>query len=165
MNSQSDSNAQANMEKQPEMAIQRLYTKDLSLESPSTPALFREQWQPELQFDVGTESMLLEEDVYEVCVRVTATVKSKDKVAFLVEVKQAGIFTLRNFDKEQMPFALNCICPAVIFPYAREVVSDISVRAGFPPLILAPINFEALNAQQEGNIAGQANSEIQETQH
>ena len=141
---------------QPEFAIQRLYSKDLSFEAPNTPVIFKEEWQPELKIDMQTTSTHLEEDIYEVVLAITVTVKSKDKVAFLVEVKQAGIFLLKNFPQEQMGPMLGSVCPTIIFPYAREVISDVVVRGGFPQLCLAPVNFDALYAQHVQNQTGGA---------
>lgn len=146
-------------QKGPEFAIQRLYVKDLSLETPNTPAIFLEQWQPEMKMDLGTDaSHILEDGVREVVLTVTITVKLKDKVAFLVEVKQAGIFLLKGFDEEQLHHMLGSFCPTVLYPYAREVVTDAVVRAGFPQLYLAPVNFEMLYEQQKKQAAEKAKS-------
>ncbi|MDP1574932.1 MAG: protein-export chaperone SecB [Coxiellaceae bacterium] len=135
---------------QPEFAIQRLYVKDLSVEAPNTPQIFLEPWEPQLHMDLGTDASLqLDEGMREVVLTVTVTVKIKDKVAFLVEVKQAGIFSLKGFDEQQMHHMLGSFCPNVLYPYAREVVTDAVVRAGFPQLYLAPVNFDALYAQQQ----------------
>lgn len=133
----------------PEVAIQRMYIRDLSLEAPNSPFIFKEQWQPELKLELNNSSLQLEPNTYEVLLTLTCTVSSNEKVAFLIEVKKAGIFTLKNFSEQQLHFVLNCVCPSIIFPYAREVISDTSTRAGFPPLILAPINFEAIYAQKQ----------------
>jgi preprotein translocase subunit SecB len=135
---------------QPEFAIQRLYVKDLSVEAPNTPQIFLEAWEPQLHMDLATDASLqLDEGMREVVLTVTVTVKIKDKVAFLVEVKQAGIFSLKGFDDQQMHHMLGSFCPNVLFPYAREVVTDAVVRAGFPQLYLAPVNFDALYAQHQ----------------
>lgn len=143
----SDSQNQAAQD-QPQFAIQRLYVKDLSLESPNVPKIFLEQWEPELNMDLATESTSLDAQTYEVILTVTVTVKMKEKTAFLVEVKQAGIFTLVNFGEEQMKPMLGSYCPNVLYPYAREVVTDVVIRAGFPQLYLMPVNFDALYEQQ-----------------
>lgn len=127
--------------------IQRLYVKDISFESPSAPAIFREEWQPEVSIDLQTKSQILEADVHEVVLTVTVTAKKKESVIFLIEVRQAGIFMLKGFDKDQLGHMLGSFCPNVLFPYAREVVTDISVRGGFPPLYLTPVNFDMLYAQ------------------
>ncbi|HLD84438.1 MAG TPA: protein-export chaperone SecB [Coxiellaceae bacterium] len=135
---------------QPEFAIQRLYVKDLSLETPNTPKIFLETWEPQLHMDLNTDgSLALEESVREVVLTVTVTVKLKDKVAFLVEVKQAGIFSLKGFTDEQLKHMLGSFCPNILYPYAREVVSDCVTRAGFPQLYLAPVNFDALYEQHQ----------------
>ncbi|MCX7121963.1 MAG: protein-export chaperone SecB, partial [Gammaproteobacteria bacterium] len=119
----------------PEFAIQRLYVKDLSLETPNSPKSFLEPWEPQLHMDLNTDaSLILEEGVREVVLTVTVTVKLKDKVAFLVEVKQAGIFAMKGFTEEQLRHMLGSYCPNVLYPFAREVVSDAVMRAGFPQL-------------------------------
>jgi len=135
---------------QPEFAIQRMYVKDLSLETPNTPQVFLEPWEPEMHMDLGTDaSTVLEDGVREVVLTVTVTVKIKTKVAFLVEVKQAGIFALKGFTNDQLQHMLGSFCPNILYPYAREVVTDAVMRAGFPQLYLAPVNFDALYEQQK----------------
>ena len=139
---------------QPEFAIQRLYVKDLSVEAPNTPQIFLEPWEPQLHMDLGTDASLkLDDGMREVVLTVTVTVKIKEKVAFLVEVKQAGIFSLKGFDDQQMHHMLGSFCPNILYPYAREVVTDAVIRAGFPQLYLAPVNFDALYAQQQQEAA------------
>jgi preprotein translocase subunit SecB len=132
----------------PEFTIQRVYVKDLSLECPQSPQAFQEEWQPELnlQFTMSTSSVA--ENMYELILQITVTATSKEKTLFLVEIKQAGLFTLKGFTEEQNHHILGINCPTILFPYAREAVSDLVGRAGFPPLYLAPVNFEALYAQQ-----------------
>jgi len=127
-----------------EFAIQKLYTKDLSFEAPSAPDIFKQEWKPELNLDLQSNAHKLDDENHEVVLTVTVTVKNENKTAFLVEVKQAGIFTLKNFPDEQMGPVLGSVCPSIIFPYVREVVSDVVVRGGFPQLALAPINFDAI---------------------
>ncbi|MCH9643576.1 MAG: protein-export chaperone SecB [Gammaproteobacteria bacterium] len=134
----------------PEFAIQRVYVKDLSLECPSSPGIFLDQWEPELNMDLGTDAKnILSEGVREVVLTVSVTVKVKEKTAFLVEVKQAGIFTLNRFPDEQLKHLLGSFCPSILYPYAREVVTDAVVRAGFPQLYLTPVNFDALYEQHQ----------------
>ena len=128
--------------------IQRVYIKDLSYETPDTPNVFQQNWEPELTLDLNTENKVIEKDVHEVVLTVTATVKNKDKVAFLVEVKQAGIFTINGAPQEQLGHLLGSFCPSILFPYAREAVTDVVIRGSFPQLVLAPVNFDALFAQQ-----------------
>ena len=147
---------------QPEFSLQRIYTKDISYEAPNTPDVFRLEWTPELKIDLQTGNTLVEEGVYEVTLSTTVTVSSKEKVAFLVEVKQAGIFTMKHFTPEQMGPMIGAVCPSILFPYVREVISDVVTRGGFPQLLLAPINFDALYAQQ---LQQQAQKETAEEVH
>ncbi len=143
---------------QQQILLHNLYLKDVSFESPNAPAIFREQSAPQIQMNIGLRTENLEGTTFEVELSVTVTAKSGDKTAFLVEVKQAGIFTLNGFPKEQVPALLGIYCPTQLFPYAREAVSSLVNRGGFPPLLLEPINFEALYAQhvqQQAQAAGQ----------
>lgn len=138
----------------PEFSIQRIYVKDLSLETPNSPQIFLEPWEPEMHMDLGTDASLkLDEGIREVVLTVTVTVKIKSKVAFLVEVKQAGIFALKGFSEDQLHHMLGSFCPNVLYPYAREVVTDAVMRAGFPQLYLAPVNFDALYEQHKSGAA------------
>ncbi|MBS0359413.1 MAG: protein-export chaperone SecB, partial [Proteobacteria bacterium] len=139
---------QATTDTAEQFGIQKLYVKDLSLESPSSPQIFTQEWKPEVHLDINTQSNTIDKGVYEVVLTVTASVKSSEKTAFLVEVKQAGIFTIAGFSEENLNHTLGSFCPGVLYPYAREVVSDVVTRAGFPQLILAPINFEAIYQDQ-----------------
>jgi preprotein translocase subunit SecB len=133
----------------PEFVIQRIYVKDLSLESPQSPHVFQEEWQPELNLQFTMNTNNLTADNYELVLQITVTASSKGKTLFLVEIKQAGLFTLKGFLDEQIQQILSITCPTILFPYAREAISDVVGKAGFPPLYLAPVNFEALYAQQE----------------
>src|SRR3990167_4772136 len=140
---------------QPEFAIQRLYVKDLSLETPNSPKIFLDPWEPQMHMDLATDaSLVLDNDVREVVLTVTVTVKIKEKVAFLVEVKQAGIFSLKGFTDEQQHHMLGSFCPNILYPYAREAVTDLVMRAGFPQLYLAPVNFDALYEQHQKEAGG-----------
>jgi preprotein translocase subunit SecB len=142
---------QANQEQQSndtQFMIQRIYVKDLSYETPNTPAVFQQQWEPELTLDLNTTSTQLEAGVYEVILTVTATVNNQKTVAFLVEVKQAGIFTIQGAPDNQLDHLLNSFCPSILFPYAREAITSQVIRGSFPQLVLAPINFDALYMQQ-----------------
>ncbi|MCA0403298.1 MAG: protein-export chaperone SecB [Proteobacteria bacterium] len=127
--------------------IQRVYVKDSSFETPNTPAVFQQQWEPELSLDVNNSHTLLEENVYEVVLTLTATVKNQNAVAFLAEVKQAGIFTIQGAPAEQLAHLLGSFCPSILFPYARETITSHVIRGSFPQLVLAPINFDALYMQ------------------
>lgn len=139
--------AEENQESQ--FMIQRVYVKDLSFETPNTPAIFKDEWEPKLNLDLNTSHTLLEENVYEVVLDVTATVNNKEEVAFLAEVKQAGIFTIEGAPADQLDHLLNSFCPTILFPYAREAISDMVIKASFPQLVLAPVNFDALYLQQK----------------
>ncbi len=134
---------------QPEFGIQRIYTKDISFESPNTPAVFLKDWEPELNMDLSTKTTSLDADHYEVVLTVTVQVKMKEDTVFLAEVHQAGIFLAKGFSEEEMKPMLGSFCPNVLYPYAREAVTDLVIRGGFPQLYLAPVNFDALYQQQE----------------
>lgn len=128
--------------------IQRIYLKDLSFETPNTPAVFQQQWEPELNLDINTSHNQLEAGVYEVILHITATVVNQKATAFLVEVKQAGIFTIQNAPANQLDHLLNSFCPNILFPYAREAITSQVIHGSFPQLVLAPINFDALYMQK-----------------
>ena len=138
-----------NEENQPAFGIEKIYVKDLSLEIPNAPQIFTQRETPQLSVELGNATTQLDEGVFEVVITVTVTSKvGGEKTAFLVEVAQAGIFQIRNIPQENLEMILGVTCPNILFPYAREAVSDIVTRAGFPPVLLNPINFEALYAQQ-----------------
>lgn len=145
--------------------IQRIYMKDCSFETPNTPAIFQQKWEPELTLDINSDSKLLEPNVYEVILTVTATVKNQNATAFLVEVKQAGIFTIEGAPKDQLDHLLGSFCPSILFPYAREVVTSQVVHGSFPQLVLAPINFDALYMQQLQNKQNAGSTPVEETTH
>ena len=132
-----------------EFLIQKIYTKDLSFETPNSPQIFREKWEPDVNVQLGTATAVLDAQyaVHEIVLSVTVTAKLGDKTAFLVEVQQAGIFTMRGYNTEELGMLAGSFCPNILFPFAREVVSDLVTRGGFPQLLLAPVNFEALYQQ------------------
>jgi preprotein translocase subunit SecB len=134
---------------QPVFAIEKIYIKDLSLEIPNAPHIFLERDAPEINMQLGGKNQNIDEELYEVLLTVTITAKIKDKVMFLVEVQQAGIFRIRNLSDEELDPVLGIGCPNILFPYLREVVSDVVTRAGFPPVILSPVNFEAIHHQKK----------------
>lgn len=131
----------------PQFEIQRIFIKDISFESPNTPHTFLEEWKPEVSLNLETKSNRVQDHLHEVVLSITATVTSNKKTAFLIEVHQAGVFMINGFPSDQLHQMLGSFCPNILFPYAREVVSDVVVRGGFPQLILAPVNFDALYAQ------------------
>lgn len=129
--------------------IEKLYVKDVSLEIPHAPQIFLEQANPQMDVQLHTQAGAIDDGVYEVVVMTTVTAKVGEKVMFLIEAKQAGIFQIRNVPNQEMEPILAIVCPNILFPYLREVVSDMAVRAGFAPVLLNPINFDALYQQQK----------------
>jgi preprotein translocase subunit SecB len=148
-------------DQQPVFNIQRIYVKDLSLEQPNSPAIFLEQDAPgiEVSIDVGAEQ--LADGIHETTVTVTVTAKIRDKVAFLIECKEAGIFEMRNIPAEQMDPLLGITCPNILYPYLRANIADIVTRAGFPPIHLTEINFEVFYQQRKQAMAQTASQPIQ----
>jgi preprotein translocase subunit SecB len=139
--------AEQNISAERQFSIQKIYTKDVSFETPKSPKIFLEKWEPSVDFNLATRIEPLEENLYEVGLTVTVTVKSGEAVAYLVEVTQAGIFSLSEFTEQEMGPMLGSFCPNILFPYAREAVSELVAKGGFPQLLLAPVNFDALYAQ------------------
>jgi preprotein translocase subunit SecB len=142
----------------PQFALQRIFLKDCSFESPRSPLVFQSQWSPKINFDIKTRSSKVQDDVYEVVLVLTAEAQIDENPAFLVEVHQAGIFTAKDFDDTQLEQLLATVCPNILFPYAREAVDGLVTKGSFPALMLAPINFDALYAQQKQANAEQATS-------
>lgn len=143
---------------QPVFNIEKLYVKDLSLEIPHAPGIFLERENPQIDLQLQSQAGQIEEGVYEVVVTVTVTAKlaEKDKIMFLIEARQAGIFQARNIPADEIETVLAVLCPNILYPYLREVVSDAAVRGGFAPVILNPVNFEAIYQQQKQQQAGEA---------
>lgn len=139
--------AETNTNQDKQFSIQKIYTKDISFETPNAPKVFTSKWEPSVDFNLGTNVEPMEDNLFEVTLTVTVTVKTEDKTAYLVEATQAGIFTLAGFNDQEMGPMLGSFCPNILFPYAREVVSDLVNKGGFPQLLLAPVNFDALYAQ------------------
>ena len=144
-------------------SIEKIYVKDASLEIPNAPQIFTDRTQPQISIELGNFAQMLEDGVFEVAIKVTVTSKIEDKTVFLVEVTQAGIFQVRNVPEENLEMIAGITCPNILFPYARETVSDLVVRAGFQPVLLNPINFEALFAQQKQQQAEQASADAPAT--
>jgi preprotein translocase subunit SecB len=137
----------------PVFQIQRVYMKEASLEQPNSPAILLEQEQPSVDIQLGVEAQQAAEGLFEVAVSATVTTKIKDRTVFLVEVKQAGIFEIRNIPADQMQAVMGIACPQIVYPYLRGNVSDMITRAGFPPVHLAEINFQAMYEQQQAQQA------------
>ena len=145
---------------QPVFQIQRVYLKDLSLEQPNSPAILLEQAQPSVDIQLGVEAKPAADGVYEVAVTATVQTKIEDKTVFLVEAKQAGIFEIRNLPEDQMGPIMGIACPQIVYPYLRGNVADLINRAGFPPVHLAEINFQAMFEQQQAQAAAAPSSPL-----
>jgi preprotein translocase subunit SecB len=144
--------AEAAQDAQPGFGIEKLYVKDASIEVPNAPQIFTDRTAPQVNVELGNAAQKLDEGIFEVTIKVTVTAKIGDKIAFLVEATQAGIFAIRNVPGENLEPILAITCPNILFPYAREAVSDMVTRAGFAPVLLNPINFEALYLQQKEQV-------------
>lgn len=140
---------QENQDQDVVFVIEKIYVKDLSLEAPNTPQIFLQRENPQVGIELSNSAKQLEDGLFDVAITVTVTSKIEDKTVFLVEVTQAGIFQARNIPEENLEGLLAVTCPNILFPYVREIVSDLVVRAGFPPVLLSPINFEAMYLQQK----------------
>jgi len=135
---------------QQQFSIQKIFIKDVSFESPNAPAVFNEgEWKPEVNVQINTEAKTINEGLHEVTLTVTVTAKQLEKTAFLVEVKQSGIFQMVGFEQEQLGGMLGAYCPETLFPYAREAISDLVSKGGFPQMLLSPVNFNALYMQHQ----------------
>jgi preprotein translocase subunit SecB len=142
-------------ESTPVFNIQRLYLKDLSLEQPNSPAVLLEQQQPQVEINLGISAETVADGIFEVCVTATVTTKVQERTLFLIEAKQAGIFEIRNLPGEQVQAVLGIACPGIVYPYLRAIVSDVCTRAGFPPVLLTEVNFQAMFEAQQQQLAAQ----------
>ncbi|MGA1288056.1 MAG: protein-export chaperone SecB [Rubrivivax sp.] len=150
----------ADEDQSPVFQIQRMYLKDLSLEQPNSPQILLEQTQPQVDINLGVGAEVVAEGVFEVTVTATVTTKIGERTLFLVEAKQAGIFEIRNIPDDQMQGIVGIVCPQMIYPYLRAIVSDICTRAGFPPILLTEVNFQAMYEAQQQQQAAEAGSRI-----
>jgi preprotein translocase subunit SecB len=132
----------------PQFSLQRIYVRDLSFEAPKSPEIFRQDWTPSVALDLNTRQKPLEGDFHEVVLTLSVTVKNGEETAFIAEVQQAGIFLIKNLDAASMSHTLGAFCPNILFPYARETLDSLVTRGSFPALMLAPVNFDALYAQE-----------------
>ena len=153
----------AEADSNPLFQIQRVYLKDLSLEQPNSPQILLEQQQPQVDINLALSAEGVSDGVFEVCVTATVTTKVADRTLFLVEAKQAGIFEIRNLPQDQLQGVVSVVCPQILYPYLRAIVSDVCTRAGFPPILLTEVNFQAMyEAQQQqaaqGSAAGNGSS-------
>lgn len=136
-----------------QFVIQKVYVKDLSFEAPNTPKVFLEKWAPEVKLQLRSMASPQAEDVYEVVLTVIVTAMQAEQTAYLVEVQQAGIFNIKGFNEADLGAMLGSYCPNILFPFAREVISDLVTKGGFPQLLLAPVNFDALYAHMQSQRA------------
>lgn len=145
-NQSSDDNPQnqANAQNEKHFALQKLYVKDLSFETPNSPAIFTEKWEPNVNVELNTNGKHLSEDIHEVVLGITVTAKIGEKIAYLCEVHQAGVFALNGFSEQELGPMLGSYCPNILFPYVREVISDLVNKGGFPQMLLQPVNFDAI---------------------
>ncbi|HEY9106564.1 MAG TPA: protein-export chaperone SecB [Roseateles sp.] len=150
---------QAAAEGAPVFQIQRMYLKDLSLEQPNAPHILLEQQQPQVDINLTLSAESITDGLFEVCVTATVNTKVGDKTLFLVEAKQAGIFEIRNVPQEQVEGILGVVCPQMVYPYLRAIVSDVCTRAGFPPVLLTEVNFQAMFEAQQAQRAAQGGSQ------
>lgn len=141
---------------QPQFSLQRVYVRDLSFEAPKAPEIFRQDWRPGIEVDLKTTQKELGGDFFEVVLTISVTVKNAEEVAFIAEVQQAGIFLVKGLDAATHSHTLGAFCPNLLFPYAREALDNLVVRGSFPALMLAPVNFDALYAQELARQSGEA---------
>ena len=132
-----------------EFGLQRIYTKDISFETPNSPDIFKQEWKPESNVNLNSEVNKLSNDLFEVVLTITLTTKIADKTAYLAEVKQGGIFFVRGFPEQELGPMLGAYCPNVLYPYAREVISDLVTKGSFPQMLLTHVNFDALYQQHQ----------------
>ena len=132
----------------PQFSLQRIYVRDLSFEAPKSPEIFRQEWSPSVSLDLNTRQKQLDGDFHEVVLTLSVTVKNGEETAFIAEVQQAGIFLIKGLDAASMSHTLGAFCPNLLFPYARETLDSLVVRGSFPALMLSPVNFDALYAQE-----------------
>lgn len=145
-----------------QFAPQKIYVKDLSFESPHSPDIFKDEWNPEINMNLSSEANSIGDKLYEVVLTITVTVTVGEKTAYLVEAREAGIFHIDGFPEEIVARMVATICPNMLFPFVRELIAELVTRGGFPQLLLAPVNFEALYQQQQQN---SASSGVAETKH
>ena len=142
----------------PQFSLQRIYVRDLSFEAPKSPEIFRQEWTPSVELDLNTRQKPLEGDFHEVVLTLSVTVKTAGETAFIAEVQQAGIFLISGLDASAMSPTLGAFCPNILFPYAREALDNLVTRGSFPALMLAPVNFDALYAQELGRMQTAGNA-------
>lgn len=147
VNPAAPADGEAAAQRQGQFVIQKVYVKDLSFETPNSPQIFQKKWQPSVNMDLANSASALDENNFEVVLSVTVTVTIEDQTVYLVEVQQAGIFHIAELPQEIIGRMLATVCPNILFPFAREAIADLVTRGGFPQLLLAPVNFDALFLQ------------------
>ncbi|HCH24117.1 MAG TPA: protein-export chaperone SecB [Oceanospirillaceae bacterium] len=155
---------EAQASEQPQILIQRVYLKDMSFESPASPQSFAADWKPEIGVELNSQTRQIGDTAFEVVLNLTITAKSEENVMYLAEVQQAGLFHIANVPQEAMGQVLGAFCPNILFPYAREAVDNLVSRGSFPTLMLAPVNFDALYAQNMAQQAAAAEAGAGETE-
>ncbi len=151
-----EENNQVPADEEAGFAIIRIYLKDVSFETPNSPGVFTQEFKPEINLQLNTAVERIEEGIYEVLLNITVTAKQGEKTGFLVEVQQAGLFSFKGIDEARKGTMLGAYCPSTLFPYAREAISDLVTKGGFPPLLLAPINFRVMYEESAAERAKQA---------
>ncbi|MBU6953858.1 protein-export chaperone SecB [Hahella sp. HN01] len=151
--------------KQPVFALQRIYLKDLSFESPNSPAVFQSEWKPQVNMDLNTENKKVSDNQWEVVLTLTITSKLADKTAFVIEVQQAGVFMIDGLSPQQLAQTLGAFCPNILFPYARETIDMLAVKGSFPALMLQPVNFDAIYAEAVKRQQAQQAAPAEEAKH
>ena len=155
---------EAQNQAQGQFSIQKIYTKDISFETPNSPAIFAQtKWEPEVNVQLNSRATAMENGMHEVMLTVTVTAKVEEQTAYLVEVQQAGIFQVAGFEEGQIGHLLGSFCPNILFPYVREAISDLVARGGFPQMLLQPVNFDALYAQHMQQQQEQAQAQQEAT--
>ncbi|MGS2721823.1 protein-export chaperone SecB [Paraglaciecola aestuariivivens] len=163
-NQPNEAAAQPEAAQGPQFSIQRIYTKDISFEAPNSPAMFQKEWKPEVQLDLDTKSTPMGDNLFEVVLSVTVTAKVGEETGFLCEVQQAGIFAIGDMPEQNKAHMIGAFCPNTLFPYARETISNLVNRGTFPPLNLAPVDFNAIFAAYMQKRAEQAQAQEQAPQ-
>lgn len=161
-NDQAVAGSENSEQNQPQFALQRIYIKDLSFESPNSPTVFQEQWKPQVNMDLNTAHNKIGDNQYEVVLSLTVTAKIDDQVAYIVEIQQGGVFTIKGIEGAQLGQMLGSYCPTILFPYAREAIDNVINKGSFPALMLAPVNFDAIYAQAVQRQQEQANGQAAE---
>lgn len=148
-------------EEQPQQQVQlsKIYLKDVSFEAPNTPQVFRGEWRPEINVELGTSVQRIDDTAWDVALTVTVTARNAEETAYVCEVKQAGVFRIQGFDEATLRRLIGAYCPSQLFPFAREAISELVSKGGFPQMLLAPVNFEALHAQEVQRRQQQATQE------